>query len=152
MTEFNTVEVRETLRAAETRYDQTVIRNSPQEMLLFYQEMTTPDFVERDNPAGNVTTREQMLEMLEQVVATGRGFDHKELIHVGTAISELTISGDTATAVIVHSMHYIQTDTHGWYGSEGADVEIKNADRWERVWKHTTDGWRLQSSRYVGPA
>ncbi len=154
MIDNNAAKIREELQNAELRYDQSVINNSPQEMLLFYQELTTPDFVEKDNPPGNVTTREQMLRMLEQVASAEQGIGYKELIHVETTVIELAIEADAerAIAVIVHSGHYIQTDAHGWHGPKGADVEVKQMDKWERVWRKTVNGWRLQLSRYIGPA
>lgn len=139
----------EELQAAEERYDQSIINNSPEEMLRFYQELTTPDFAERDLK-GTVTTREQMLKMMEQVVSATFGIGYKELLSVKTTIEELMVEGDTATAIITHCGHYIQTDVHGWNGLPGEDMEIKMADKWERVWKKSSGGWRLQSSRHMG--
>lgn len=141
--------VREELQAAEERYDRSIVNNSPEEMLRFYQELTTPDFVERDLK-GTVTTRQQMLKMMGQLVSATSGIGYKELLSVKTTVEEVLVEGDTATAIVTHCGHYVQTDVHGWSGPPGEDIELKRADRWERVWRKSSGGWRLQSSRHMG--
>jgi len=151
MSDYGNSSAREQLQALEARYDRSILHNSPAEMLRFYQEVTSLDFVERDNPAGTVTTRKQMLEMMEQVVSAGAGFGYKELISIETRIDELAVESDIATAIIVHSGHYVQIDVHGWNGIIGADYELRQANKWERIWKRLPEGWQLQSSRFLGP-
>ena len=141
---------RRTLEAAHQEYNQGIWVKNPAHLLAFYVKWTAPDFEERNNPKGHVTTREEMLALMAQVVTLGSLGGFGTILEAISTISELVPAGDNVVAVVVNKYRYHQTDTEGWYGISGEAHEIETSGRWRETWVKTDQGWRFQISQLLG--
>ena len=141
--------VRWALEAAHREYHQGILENEPGQLLAFYEKWTAPDFEERDNPKGHVTSREEMLALMEQVVASGGLGGFAAALEATSTIAELVVEGDHAVAVVTNQYRYRQTDMQGWYGAKGEEHEIETRGRWWETWVKVGENWRFQISQML---
>lgn len=141
--------VRQTLETAHREYNQGVWENNPAHILAFYEKWTTPDFEEQDNSKGQVTTRAEMLALMEKVVSLGSFDVVGTVLEASSRIAKLVIKPDCAVAVMTNKYRYSQIDVQGWHGPKDAEHEIETAGRWRETWVKTEEGWRLRVNQMM---
>ena len=148
--------VRQQIEAAHADYSRGILENDPVQVLEFYRKWTSPDFEERDNPVGNVTTREAMLSLMEQVVALKTMGNGRVPLEAATDIEAFEVGGGAVAqetrAIAVMSHRYVsrEADSQGWFGPKDQEHEITVTSRWRETWVQTDAGWRLQTNAMLG--